>query len=77
MDDDHRDLVNRLFATATAMLEETIELAVDGPSSSRSLTELASDGRRLASASRDIAIIAQAATIIAEAPSGRRSSYRY
>ena len=30
MDDDHRDLANRLFATATAMFEDAIEVAVAG-----------------------------------------------
>ena len=30
MDDDHRDLANRLFATATALFEDAIEVAVAG-----------------------------------------------
>ena len=30
MDDDHRDLANRLFATATALFEDVIEVAVAG-----------------------------------------------
>ncbi len=28
MDEENRDLANRLFATATAMLEDAVELAV-------------------------------------------------
>ncbi len=32
MDDDYRELANRLFATATAMLEDVIEVAVAGQS---------------------------------------------
>ena len=32
MDDDYRDLANRLFATGTAMLEDAIEMAIAGQS---------------------------------------------
>ena len=68
MHDDHRDLASHLFATATAMLEDAIELAVAGQASERSSAELVSDGQLLTSALQDIAIVAQAATIIAGRP---------
>jgi hypothetical protein len=64
MDDDTRDLGNRLFATATAMLEDAIEVAVAGQSLRLNPAQLADTGRRLQAAARDIAIIAEAAMII-------------
>ena len=68
MDDDHRDLANHLFATATAMLEDAIDLAVAGQSRKLSSAELVRDGQLLTSALQDIAIVARAATIIAGRP---------
>ena len=50
MDDDYRELANRLFATATAMLEDVIEVA----------------------AAHEIAIIAEAAVIVANPGVDRR-----
>ncbi|MEM7444780.1 MAG: hypothetical protein AAF414_15770 [Pseudomonadota bacterium] len=76
MDDDRRDLVNGLFAVATAMLEDATELAMAGQSRDRVLTQLASDGRLLASAAQDIAIIAQAAAIIADPSNEHRNRNR-
>ena len=47
MDDDHRELVQRLFVAATAMLEDAIEVAVAGQSPRLDPSELADHGRRL------------------------------
>lgn len=76
MHDDHRDLANQLFAAVTAMLEDAIELSVAGQASNRSAAELVSDGLLLTSALQDIAIVAQAATIIAGRPCDSRCRHR-
>ena len=65
MDDDYRELAHRLFATATAMLEDVIEVAISGQSPRLTPSQLAGHGRRLQKAARDIAIIAEAAMIVA------------
>ena len=65
MDDDHRELVNRLFATATAMLEDAMEHAAAGQSPRLDGSQLAEHGNRLRSAVDDIASIAEAAAIVA------------
>ncbi len=65
MDDDHRELANWLFAAATAMIEDMIETAVAGQSSRLSPSQLADYGLSLQSAARDVAIIAEAAMVIA------------
>ncbi len=76
MDDDCRELANQLFAMATAMLEDVIEVAVAGQSSRLNPSQLADHGRCLQAAAQDIAIIAEAATIVAnlsvERPRNRR-----
>ncbi len=65
MNDDHRELANHLFATATTMLEDATEIAVAGQSSQLNLSQFADQGRRLQAAARDIAAIAEAAVIVA------------
>jgi hypothetical protein len=65
MSDDQRLLANRLFAAATAMLEDMIESAIAGQSSQLSPSQLADHGQSLQGAASDVAIIAEAATIIA------------
>ncbi len=75
MDDDCRELTNRLFATATALLEDVIEVAVAGQSPRLTPSQLADHGRRLQSAAHEIAIIAEAAVIVAN-PGADRSRNR-
>ncbi len=65
MDDDHREQANRLFATATVMLEDATEAAVAGQSARLDPAQLADHGHRLQATARDIAIIAEAAMIVA------------
>ena len=65
MDDDYRELANRLFATATAMLEDVIGVAVAGQSSRLNPSQLVDAGHRLQAVARNIAIIAEAAMIVA------------
>ncbi len=76
MDDDCRELANRLFATATAMLEDVIEAAVAGQSTRLNPSQLADHGCGLQTAAHDIAIIAEAATIIANSGASGRGSRR-
>ena len=65
MDEDYRELVNRLFAAATAMLEDATELTAAGQSARLNSSLLADHGHRLRTATQDIAIIAEAAIIVA------------
>ena len=65
MDDDHGELVNRLFAAATAMLEDVVEVAVAGQSAEIAAEDYVSAARRLQATARDIAALAEAAMIIA------------
>ncbi len=80
MDDDNKELVRRLMAKATAMLEDTVETAVAGQSNRLSAPGYARAARRLQAAAQDIAIIAEAAMIVAnsgvERPRNRRERRR-
>ena len=80
MDDDYRDLANRLFATGTAMLEDAIEMAIAGQSQRLGSTQLSDYSRRLRAAAHDVAVIAEAAVIVADLgadrPQGRRNRSR-
>jgi len=76
MDDDHRELANHLFAAATAMIEDMAEAAGAGQSPRLSPSQLADYGQRLQAAARDVAIIAEAATIIANSSFDRSRELR-
>ncbi len=76
MDDDDRELANRLFATATAMLEDAIGVAVKGQSPRLDSTKLVDHGRRLQAAVREIASIAEAATIVVSQGNNRPPARR-
>ncbi len=75
-DDDHREFANRLFATATAMLEDAIGVAAKGRSTRLDPAQLADHGRRLQAAAREIAAIAEAATIIVSQGNNRPPARR-
>ncbi len=75
-DDDHREFANRLFATATAMHEDAIGVAVAGQSPRLDPAQLADPGRRLQAAVREVAAIAEAATIIASQGNSRPPARR-
>ncbi len=64
MDDETRDLAQRLFAAATAMLEDAIEAAVAGQSAKLGARRLADHARQLYAAVGDITVIAEAAMIV-------------
>ena len=65
MDDDQRELANRLFAVATATLEDAIAVAVAGQSAKLGPRQLADRARQLHAAARDITVISEAAMIVA------------
>ncbi len=65
MDDDHRELVRRLFAAATARIEAAHDAAVAGQSSEIVAGEYAEIARQLQAAARDIVALAEAAMIVA------------
>ncbi len=75
-DDEHRELANRLFATATARLEDAIGVAVAGQSPRLDPAQLADHGHRLQAAVREIASIAEAATIVVSQDNNRPPSRR-
>ncbi len=65
MDEDHRELVRRLFAAATAVTDTAHEAATAGQSEALTAEAYAGAARRLQAAARDIAALAEAATVIA------------
>lgn len=65
MDEDDRELLRRLFAAATAMLEDAIEAAVAGQSAKLGPRQRVDRARQLHAAAGDITVIAQAAMIVA------------
>ncbi len=65
MDDDHRELVRRLFAAATALIETAHDATVEGQSEALTARANAEAAQRLEAAARDIAALAEAATVIA------------
>lgn len=66
MDESDRELTNRLFATATAMLEDAIDLTVAGQSAKAEPAELTQLGRQLQAMAQEVAIIAESTAILAE-----------
>ncbi|MPZ24687.1 MAG: hypothetical protein GEU28_14435 [Dehalococcoidia bacterium] len=65
MGEDHEDLANQLFATATAMLEDALEIAVAGQAPLCPAPELADLALRLEAMTREISALAQSALVIA------------
>ena len=64
MDDDHRELLRRLFTAVTARIETAHEAAVAGQSGEIARGDYAAAARRLQEAARDIAALAEAALVI-------------
>ncbi len=73
MDEDHRELLRRLFAAATAVTETAHEAAIAGQSEALTAEAYAEAARRLQAAARDIAALAEAATVIAGPSDGDSS----
>ena len=66
MDDDRRELANRLFAAATAMLEDAAAVAAAGQSPRLSTAQLVESGGRLKVAAQAVTVLAEAAAIVAD-----------
>ena len=66
MDEDERDLVQRLFATATALIETAHEEAASGQSADLTAEEYLAAAERLQLAAGEAATLADAITIIAK-----------
>ncbi len=65
MDDDHRELLRRLFAAATALIESAHEEAVAGQAIDIAAGDYTAVARRLQAAAQDVAALAEAALVIA------------
>ena len=65
MDEDRRELVRRMFAAVTALIETAHEAALAGLSEALTAEAYAGAARRLQGAARDIAAPAEATTVIA------------
>ncbi len=74
MDEDHRELVRRLFAAATEMTETAHEAAVAGQSEALTAGKYAKAAQRLRGATRRLAALAEAAAIIVGPSDGDTSS---
>ncbi len=73
MGEGHRELLRRLFAAATDMTETAHEAAIAGQSEALTVGDYAEAARRLEAAARDIAALAEAATVIAGPSDGDSS----
>ncbi len=75
MDDDHRELVRRLFAAMAEMTETAHEVAIAGQSEALTARAYAEKARRLEAAARSLVALAEAAAVVAGPrdgdPSGR------
>ena len=76
MDDDHRELVRRLFAVATELIETAHDAAVAGQSDQIAAENYAEAARRLLATVRDVAVLAEAATIVANSSVERSRNRR-
>ncbi len=65
MDDDHRELVRRLFVAAAEVTETAHEAAIAGQSETLTARDCAGAAQRLLGVARDIAALAEAATVVA------------
>ncbi len=64
MDEDHRELVRRLFVAAATRIEAAHEAAIAGQSEALTAGDYAAAAGRLQGAARDIAALAEAAAVI-------------
>ena len=73
MDENRRELVRRMFAAATALIETAHEAAIAGQSEALTAGNYATAAQRLQGAARDIAALAEAAAVIAGPSDGDSS----
>ena len=74
MDDDHWELVRRLFAAATALIETAHDAAVAGQPGVIAARDYAEAAQRLRGAARSLTALAEAAAVIAGPSDGDPSS---
>ncbi len=74
MDEDHRELVRRLFVAATTLIETAHEAAIAGQSEALTARDYCETAHLLQGAARDIAALAEAAAVIAGPSDGDPSS---
>ena len=65
MDDDHRELVRRLFAAMAEMTESAHEAAIAGQSEALTARAYPGAARQLEAAARSLVALAEAAAVIA------------
>ncbi len=65
MDDDHREILQRLFVEATEFVESAHDAGTKGQSTRLTAQDYADAARALQAVARDIAALAEAAAIIA------------
>lgn len=70
MEEETRDLLNRLFAIATDILERTHEVAASGQSADIAAKTAALYARQLMQAGRDISSIAETVRLLVKAQEG-------
>jgi hypothetical protein len=73
MDDDHRELVRRLFAAAMALIETAHDAAIAGQSGTIAAGDYAEAAQRLQGAARNIVALAEAVAVIAGPSDGNPS----
>ena len=66
MDDDKRELLQGLFVVATEFVESAHDAATKGQSARLTANDYADAARKLHAVARDVAVLAEAATVIAE-----------
>ncbi len=74
MDDDHRELVRRLFVVAAEITETAHGAAIAGQSEVLTAGAYAEAARRLEAAARSLITLAEAAAVIADPSDGDPSS---
>ncbi len=72
MDDNDRELVRRLFTSATELIETVHNAAVAGQSGEIAAGEYAEIARQLQAAARDIVALAEATMIVANSDINQR-----
>ncbi len=77
MDEDHRELLRRLFVAVAEMTETAHEAAIAGQSEALTARAYAEKARRLEAAARSLAALAEAAAVIAGPSDGDPSGRPY
>ena len=73
MDEDHRELLRRLFVALAEMTETAHEVAIAGQSEALTARAYAEKARRLEAAARNLVALAEAAAVIADQSDGVRA----